>query len=151
MSIFSGTPRLRLICLMWLLMKKSCLSQTIFFTRMKKESSVSAPFVTGRPEWKTFGNTSWLTIRSQDFLALMSKFWEKLIDYFLRNEEEWRVQKKMRFICAARYLCFCVRMVWRVRRPATCLSSGQFVEVVSQKNFQIILWMDFWLNFRDTL
>ena len=49
----------------------------------------------------------------------------------------------MRFICAARYLCFCVGMVWRVRRPATGLLSGQFVRVVRQKNFQIILWMDF--------
>ena len=42
-------------------------------------------------------------------------------------------------------------LAWRVRRPATCLSSGQFVGVVRQKNFQIILWMDFWLHFRDTL
>ena len=61
------------------------------------------------------------------------------------------MQKKMKFICVAQYLCFCVGMVWRVRRPATSLLSGQFVRVETQKNFQIILWMDFWLHFRDTL
>ena len=37
------------------------------------------------------------------------------------------MQKKMRFICAALYLCFCVWRVWRVRRPATGFLSRQFV------------------------
>ena len=58
------------------------------------------------------------------------------------------MQKKMRFICAARYLCFCVGMVWSIRRPATGLLSGQFVRVESQKNFQS---MDFKIGFRNIL
>ena len=32
-------------------------------------------------------------------------------------------------------------MVWSVRRPATGLSSGQFVRVASLKNFQNFCWL----------
>ena len=61
-------------------------------------------------------------------------------DNFLRNEEVRRVQKKIRFICGTE-LCLCVVMVWSVRRPATGLSSGQFVRVASLKNFQNFCWL----------